>query len=368
MTNSSKNNFETQSETFTSVKELINKQVNALDAQEINQTELNQKTSDNRSAVQIIADRLAQIAKEKEQQEQKQIEIEKVECEVLEETPLIQKYFVELNKSRGVIMHYKCDVTSLEFPLFAFKPSQKLNRTFQYGDLFIKMTATEAGLATMSDKDLWIYAITKLIELHNEGKKIARTIHFVAYDYLKTIKGDTGGKTYKEFLQSLERLAGTRVLTNIETGGIREKRNFGLIESYKIIEEADKEVMAAVEITLPDWLFRSVEKNQIKTLSEDYFKIRKPIYKRLYELGLKHCGEQVSFKISVEKLFEKSGSVGDIRNFRRDLRELTEENNLPDYHFRYDEDEKMVYYIARSVKDLNKLFAKFAKQKKKPQY
>ena len=62
----------------------------------------------------------------------------------------------------------------------------------------------------------------------------------------------------------MERLAGTRVLTNIETGGIREKRNFGLIESYKIIEEADKEVMAAVEITLPDWLFRSVEKNQIK--------------------------------------------------------------------------------------------------------
>ena len=53
----------------------------------------------------------------------------------------------------------------------------------------------------------------------------------------------------------------------------------------------------------------------------------------MYELGLKHCGEQVSFKISVEKLFEKSGSVGDIRNFRRDLRELTEENSLPDYHF-----------------------------------
>lgn len=362
MTNSSKNNFEIQSETFISVTEIINQELNMLDKQARNH--LNQKSSDNRSAVQIIADRLAQIAKEKEQQEQNQIE--KVECEVLEGTPLIQKYFVELNKSKGVIMHYKCDVTSLEFPLFAFKPSQaKEDRQFKYQDIFITLKSNSSGLATMSDKDLWIYAITKLIELHNEGKKIARTIHFVAYDYLKVIKGNTSGRAYKEFLQSLERLAGTRVLTNIETGGIREKRNFGLIESYKIIEEADKEVMAAVEITLPDWLFRSVEKKQIKTLSEDYFKIRKPIYKRLYELGLKHCGEQVSFKISVEKLFEKSGSVGDIRNFRRDLRELTEENSLPDYHFRYDEDEKMVYYISRDVKDFMKFLLKQSKRKGK---
>ena len=363
MSNFNKPTNKTQSETFISVTEIINQELNTLDTQETNPNPLNQKLSNKRSAAQIIADRLAQIAKEKEQQEQNQIE--KVECEILEEeTPLIQKYFVELNKSKGVIMHYKCDVTSLEFPLFAFKPSQE-DRQFKYQDIFITLKSTSSGLATMSDKDLWIYAITKLIELHNEGKRIARTIHFVAYDYLKTIKGDTGGKTYKEFLQSLERLAGTRVLTNIETGGIREKRNFGLIESYKIIEEADKEVMAAVEITLPDWLFRSVEKNQIKTLSEDYFKIRKPIYKRLYELGLKHCGEQVSFKISVEKLFEKSGSVGDIRNFRRDLRELTEENSLPDYHFRYDEDEKMVYYISRDVKDFMKFLLKQAKKKGK---
>lgn len=361
MSNFNKPTNETQSETFISVTEIINQELNALDTQETN-SNLNQKPS-NRSSAQIISDRLAEIAKEKERQEQKQIE--QVECEVLEKINSIEANFVEVKKSKGSVMHYKCDIVSLEFPLFTFKANEKLNRTFQYGDLFIKITATEAGLATMGDKDIWIYAITKLIELHNEGKPMARTIRFVAYDFLKLIKGNTSGQRYKELLQSLERLTGTRILTNIETGGIRDKRNFGLIESYRIIEKADTEVMSAIEITLPDWLFRSVVSKQIKTISEFYFQLRKPLHKRLYELGLKHCGDQLSFKISLEKLFEKSGTIGDIKDFRRELRNLTEENSLPDYHFRYDEDEKMVYYISRDVKDFMKFLLKQAKKKGK---
>ena len=209
----------------------------------------------------------------------------------------------------------------------------------------ITLEPTAAGLATMNDKDLWIYVITKLMELHNEGETVARTVRFVAYDYLKTIKGNTSGKVYKDFLQSLRRLSGTRIITNISINGVREKRNFGLIESYRIIEKSEEvEDMVSVEVTLPDWLFVSIKKNQVKTLSHEYFSISKPIHKRIYEIGLKHCGEQQSFKISVQKLFEKSGTVGDIRNFRRDLKELAELDNLPDYFFRYDEEEKAVLF------------------------
>ena len=314
------------------------------------------------SAQQIIQNRLKLLEEKKNELPVNQ-EMTILEKETYNKTNNQMNNFVMFTTSKGKAMHYKCDLATLEYPFFAFRLS-KNNKEFSYNEKVIKLKPNSSGLATMMDKELWIYAITKLVELRNEGKNIARTIHFHAYDYLKTIKGDTGGKTYKEFLQSLERLCGTRVYTNIETDKVRERGNFGLFDSYYIKEESDKEKMAHVEITLPDWVFRSITSNQIKTISSEYFNIRKPVYRRLYEIGLKHCSEQQSFKISVEKLFEKLGSAGHIRDFRQDLKTLTAENNLPDYHFRYDEDEKVVYFINRRVKGVAALVKNMTASKK----
>lgn len=365
MSNSIKQNNETQLENFSSVSEILKEN----DFIQSSESENSENNSENKTptlktqltANEIIQNRLKLIEAAKAAKEIDACNNE--QTQLVKQEKLNHSGVVILRKSK--MMRYKCDLSSLEYPFFIFKASKSLTREFRYGEMFITLKGNESGLATMGDKNVWIYLISKLVELKNSKEKISPIVHFTAYDFINTMKGYVGGQTYKELLKSLERLCGTRVLTNIKTGGEREKRNFGLIDSYRIVEKSeDDDTMISIEVTLPYWLFNSIHFNEIKTLSPEYFSIRKPIHKRIYEIGLKHCGEQQSFKIFVEKLFEKSGTVGDIRNFRRDLKELAELDNLPDYFFRYDEEEKAVYFINRQVKNISALFKKIQADKK----
>ncbi len=47
-----------------------------------------------------------------------------------------------------------------------------------------------------------------------------------------------------------------------------------------------------VEVTLPDWLYQGITQTKILKISPDYFRIRKAIDRRIYEIARKHCGYQ----------------------------------------------------------------------------
>jgi plasmid replication initiation protein len=108
--------------------------------------------------------------------------------------------------------------------------------------------------------------------------------------------------------------------------------------------------MVAVEITLPDWLWRSVKAKQVLTLSRDYFRLRKPLDRRIYELVRKHCGAQPKWRVSLKTLHEKSGSADVLRNFRGDIKKLAESNELPDYRVAFDGEADAVTFYARAPK------------------
>lgn len=69
----------------------------------------------------------------------------------------------------------------------------------------------------------------------------------------------------------------------------------------------------------------------VLTLSRDYFRMRKPLQRRIYELARKHCGRQVEWSVSVATLAKKTGSASPLRVFRAMLREMIRVNRLPDY-------------------------------------
>ena len=48
---------------------------------------------------------------------------------------------------------------------------------------------------------------------------------------------------------ALARLSGTRIETNIETAGKRERAGFGLIDSWRVIERDRDDKMVAVEVS-----------------------------------------------------------------------------------------------------------------------
>lgn len=83
-------------------------------------------------------------------------------------------------------------------------------------------------------------------------------------------------------------------------------------------------------------------------ISPDYFRIRKAIDRRIYEIARKHCGSQEQFLITLEKLHLKTGSTAKKAEFKRMLKNLAKVNDLPDYSLRYDVASDMVIFNNRN--------------------
>ena len=150
---------------------------------------------------------------------------------------------------------------------------------------------------------------------------------------------------------ALSRLAGTRIETNIETNGQRERAGFGLIDSWRVIERDNDDRMVAIEVTLPDWLYRAIQAGQVLTLDKDYFRLRKPLERRLYELARKHCGaNQAKWMVSLTVLHQKSGSRSALKRFRHDVTAIAETQHLPGYLVQVDRVRDMVAFFSRKPK------------------
>lgn len=245
----------------------------------------------------------------------------------------------------------KDDTASMEHPLFALRAGDKRVRVYERNGHRVTVLPGATGCATIHDKDLWIYCISQLVEAANRGREIMPTVRFTAFDFLTVTNRGTSGRAYERLADMLRRLKGTVIETNIETNGQRERRGFGLIDSWRVVEKSlDNDRMVAVEVDLPRWLFRSVEAKRVLTLSRSYFRLRKPLDRRIYELARKHCGEQPRWRVSLAVLHQKSGSTAALRRFRFDLKVLAESGDLPDYLMAFDADRDMVTFYANGPK------------------
>lgn len=243
---------------------------------------------------------------------------------------------------------YRDDLASMEYPLFALKAGDTKTRKYEHAGLNITITASaEYGLATIHDKDIWIYGISKMFQAIYEGEPVSRIVRFTIYDYLKSTNRETGGVNYKRTMEALERLKGTTIKIESENKKERIARGFGLIDEWEVIEEKDGR-MVRVEVTYPEWLYQSVQNKKVLSISHDYFRLRKPLDRRIYELARKHCGKQEAFKIGLDILRKKSGTTRDLRRFRADIKSLAASDDLPDYAVQYDDKKDMVIFTNRS--------------------
>lgn len=226
----------------------------------------------------------------------------------------------------------KDDMASMSNPFFALskKPDKKIRR-FESGDDWLEVIPSVKGIATIYDKDILIYAISQLIAKINKGKQASKRIKIIAKDLLIFINRNTGGKDYECLYDALDRLDGTRIRTNIKTGGEEETKGFGLIDEFRIVRSEKSQRILEIELSLSDWVFRSIEKKEVLTLHYDYFRLKKPLERRIYEIARKHCGQQKEWRIGIDKLKNRSGSQASIKEFRRLLRNLIAGDHLPDY-------------------------------------
>jgi len=245
----------------------------------------------------------------------------------------------------------KDDGASMEAPIFTLSTKADLSTwTWESkdGNRSVEVYPSIKGRATQFDKDVLIYVVSQMTEGLNRGRDDAknRTVRFTVHDYLVSTNKPTGGAEYQRLENALERLRGTTIKTDIRTGGQRVKEGFGIIDSWTIIERApDDERMIAVEVTLSKWLFNAVQAHEVLTIHPDYFRLRRPLERRLYELARKHCGHQTLWSISLERLQEKAGSKGTLCEFRRMVREIIEAHTLPEYRMTLDDADKVTFYV-----------------------
>lgn len=256
----------------------------------------------------------------------------------------------------------KDDGASMEAPIFtlATKPDLSVwEWTSKDGNKSIKVTPSVLGRATQHDKDVLIYVVSQLTEALNRGREDAkhRVVRFTVYDYLVTTNRGVGGDEYRRLQEAFERLRGTSITTDIKTGGQRVREGFGIIDRWKIIEKApDDGRMVAIEITLSEWLYNAVSAFEVLTIHPDYFRLRKPLARRLYELARKHCGHQAMWAIDLELLRDKSGSKSKLKEFRRMVGAIEADDSLPEYRIMLGHDDKVTFYVrdrARLTRSLS---------------
>ncbi len=250
----------------------------------------------------------------------------------------------------------KDDMRSMEHPIFslATKPDVHI-REYEHKGTKLSVLPSALGLATIRDKDVLIYCISQLVAKMNTGVELHRTLHLKAYDLLVATNRNTDGRGYEQLKSALDRLSGTPIRTNITTGGEEVTEGFGLIDGWKIIRQTATGRMTELRVTLSDWVFNAVAAREILTLSRDYFRLRKPLERRIYELARKHCGQQDEWAISLEVLKKKCGSASEDYEFRRLVSIICDEdarhNHMPDYAISFD-GSNIRFRNRRSVKAL----------------
>jgi len=251
---------------------------------------------------------------------------------------------------------WKDDMGSMEHPVFSLstKPDKR-RRKYEHNGNTVEIVPSDYGLATIHDKDVLLYLVSHIMQDLNDKQKEAnksgkkeieappKSLRFTAYDMLVLTNRTTNNLGYERLEAALDRLSGTRIKTDIATGGKRITKNFGIIDSFEIVREIRGDPnsrMVGVEVDLSDWFYNALLGQEVLTISENYFRLRKPIERRLYELCRKHCGHQRRWEIWLKLLLKKTGSAMPIRDFRRKIKVIVESDHMPDYHLAFDEYER----------------------------
>ena len=228
----------------------------------------------------------------------------------------------------------KDDLASMEHPLFslATKPDMR-HLEYRNGDNVLKIRPSPLGLPTIFDKDILIFVISQIMARKNKGLQISDTVRFSMREMCVAINRPIGGDHYKRIENAIDRLQGTQFVTNVKTGGETERRTFSMIDEGGMVKNEAFSRNDYCEIKISRWLMRAIEANEVVSISRDYFRLRRPLERRLYEIARKHCGHKAKWQIGLANLQDKTGSNAPLKRFRLNLREIIEADVTPFYIF-----------------------------------
>jgi plasmid replication initiation protein len=247
---------------------------------------------------------------------------------------------------------------TMERPFFSLQKRKRL-KPIEYtspdGEVSVKVEAVPAyGMATIWDGDILIWAASALNRLKADGRnELPRSLKVTAYDLLRSIQRDTGGKGYNDLKAALDRLATTTIFTSIRAKKGRDRR-FSWLDGWDVEVDPITEKPIALKITLSDWVYEGIiNEKSVLTMHPDYFQLSGGLERAIYRIARKHAGDQDDgWTCRVSLLHEKTGSDSEPKEFARMLRRIVEVNELPEYDVAFTmvgDGSAGVRFIRRSV-------------------
>jgi plasmid replication initiation protein len=249
----------------------------------------------------------------------------------------------------------KDDMASMEHPFYSLsKKPDREPRRYEHNGQWIEFRPSYKGLPTIYDKDLIIYAISQLIAGMKEGRPISKRVQIDPYAFLVFTQRGVGGRDYDALCDSLDRIDGTRFRTNILFDGTRTDEWMGIIDGAKMKTDEKTGKIRSLTLTLSDMVIQNVERMDVLTLHRDYFRLSRPIDRRVYEIARKAVGKQDSWSFKMATLHKKTGSKGSLREFRRKMKPIIEKDELPDYMVIYDDSADRITFVNRKTMPMDR--------------
>jgi plasmid replication initiation protein len=235
---------------------------------------------------------------------------------------------------------FRDDIDIMSLPFFSLsKTPQHTSMVYEREragkKAYIRVTAGEAGIASVWDGDILMYLRTVILDGMNRGEQPSNRVRFVVNDYLRATGRSNGGGDYDRVLAALKRLQNTTVFTNITTSDETIDQGFGWIQSFRFPRRktaSGADVMAACEIVLSDW-FYSLVVTAGRAISVDpvYFSITGGIERKLFLIARRHVGNQSQWSVNMSTLYESIGVQMPARRFKFELAKIIERGTLPHY-------------------------------------
>ena len=248
-------------------------------------------------------------------------------------------------------------MSEMEHPFYSLsKKPDTTTRRYEHKGQWIEITPSGKGQATIYDKDILIYCISQIMAKLNRDEPVSKRVRVNSHELLMFCNRGTAGKDYAALSGALTRLGGTMIKTNIRVSDDEEDiLHFSLIDKATIRRKMGIDGrLLWVDVTLSDWVFDAIRANDVLTLHRDYFRLRKPLERRMYELARKHCGQQDQWTVYLSLLHKKSGSKSPMKRFRQLVKNTAKHDLLPDYHVLFDVEKDKVTFLNRGTIQIEK--------------
>lgn len=183
--------------------------------------------------------------------------------------------------------------------------------------------------ASVFDADLLIWLVAEILDQFDRGGQSRaaleedRSIYFNPHTFLRDVDHAVGGRDYRRFFDSLDRLNHTGFRLKQGTQRVDPlPQSFQLIERWDYEESEKNGSCRGVRVKASPWLFRqATQPKKLLAVDPGFVNLTSGFERRLYLIGRKHAhGTADGFSIKLSTLHCKMGSSQPLASFHRDLK------------------------------------------------